>query len=681
MTDAHLPSAVSRTTPRGGWPLVASVATIAIGLAIGPKFVATAPDPTLLAVLGLVGILMVMAGLVASARTPDAPATQPFLALAAATAALTALQTIDQVLTPTTPVGLFLLTGPWRYMLTPVVVHFALSMAWFDQARSWLGVVTGWYALHVAMFIATTGGLISGEAPLVRVVDGFFLRQTFEPMGATIAAGALLLSIASPHRRASQRRAVLSALAAVLLGLAPAVLFSLVPSLPATIGIPAEAPFITLPLLAAFGVIGVLALPMVNPQKRDLIAYPLAQRLLDEMDLAAGLRGLAETLRDTFEAEAVVIRLGTPSVEVTVGTPRRTRPEGPFVPEAETFEERRAVVAPIGRSGDPLGEVYLEGRFPGAFGRRERDWLMAFLGPISSVIRVRRREAERSAQFAQFASDAGDVSRGLAHATGLLPDLARDDGRGVPLPVDASEVLAQLGEGSRTIGSGSEGLERVAAEARAHTRAATDAIARAMDGVTSLSSELLRVERHAEAIAAGNDTVDGVAFRTNLLANTAALEASRAGVAGRTFAVLAEEIRRLADATGEASTTIAGETAALSAERARLHEQLEQVRSGLAESIREAEASEESVRQIAVLAGALESSARALWPAVEEANAVSQRRSARDSHLTTTFDALVTERTTLVNALSAHRDAVDRLGEQLERLARAGRGRPRTAGR
>jgi len=112
-----------------------------------------------------------------------------------------------------------------------------------------------------------------------------------------------------------------------------------------------------------------------------------------------------------------------------------------------------------------------------------------------------------------------------------------------------------------------------------------------------------------------------------------------------------------------------------------LHEQLEQLRAGLTEAIREAEASEEAVRQIVVLAGALESSARALWPAVEEANAVAQRRSARDSHLTATFDALVTERTTLANALSAHRDAVDRLGEQLERLARAGRGRPRTAGR
>lgn len=681
MTDAHLPSAVSRSTPRGGWPLVAAVATIAVGLSIGPQFVGTDPDPALLAVLGLVGVLIVMSGLVASARTPDAPATQPFLALAAATAALTALQTIDQVLTPTTPVGLFLLTGPWRYMLTPIVVHFALSMAWHDQARSWLGVVTGWYALHVAMFVATTGGLIFGEAPLLRVVDGFFLRQTFEPMGATIAAGALLLSVASPNRRSSQRRAVLSALAAILLGLVPMVLFSLIPSLAASIGIPAEAPFITLPLLAAFGVVGVLALPMVNPQKRDLIAYPLAQRLLDEMDLAAGLRGLAETLRDTFEAEAVVIRLGTPTVEVTVGTPRRTRPEGPFVPEAETFEERRAVVAPIGRSGDPLGEVYLEGRFPGAFGRRERDWLMAFLGPISSVIRVRRREAERVAQFSEFARDAGDVSRGLARATGLLPELARDDGRGVPLPVDASEVLAQLGEGSRTIGSGSEGLERVAAQARAHTRAATDAIARAMDEVTALGSELMRVERHSEAIAVGNDTVDGVTFRTNLLANTAALEASRAGVAGRTFAVLAEEIRRLADATGEASSTIASETAALTADRASLHEQLEQLRTGLTEAIREAEASEESVRQIVVLAGALESSARALWPAVEEAKAVAKRRSARDTHLTATFDALVTERTTLANALSAHRDAVDRLGEQLERLARAGRGRPRTAGR
>jgi hypothetical protein len=681
MTDAHLTTAVSRSGPRGAWPLVASVAFIAAGLALAPQLASPAPDSNLLTSLALVGLLLILAGLLVLARTPDAPPTRPFLALAAACAVLAALQATAGPVTPDTPLGLFLLTEPWRYLLTPIAVHFALSVAWYHQVRYWLGVVTGWYALHFALFIATTGGLILGETPLLRVVDVFFLRQTFEPIGATIAVGALILSLASPNRRSNQRQAVLWALAATVLGLVPTVLFSILPEVPVLLGVPANLPFIALPILALFGIGGILALPMVNPEKRDLAAHRVAQRLLDEVDLATGTRDLAEQLRGLFEAEAVVIRIGTPALEVTVGTPQRTRPEGPFVPDAETFEERRALVAPIGRTGDPLGEVYLEGRFPGAFGRRERDWLMAFLGPISSAVRVRRREAERDLRLAGFAKDAGEVSRSLAHATGLLPELAADDGRGVPLPVDASEVLAQLGEGSRMIGADSEGLERVAANARGHTRAATDAIAQAIDGMTALGGDIARVAAHGEAITSGTDTVHGVAFRTNLLANTAALEASRAGAAGRTFAVLADEIRRLADATAEAAEAIRTQTGALTTEGAALSTRLDALRGALATAIREAEASEESVREIAALAGAVESSARALWPAIEEAKAVARRRTARDAHLTTTFESLVHERTTLGTALTAHRDAMDRLGEQLERLARAGRVRERPTAR
>ena len=504
---------------------------------------------------------------------------------------------------------------------------------------------------------------------------------TSEPIGATLVVGALLLSLASPNRRASQRQAVLLALAAVTCGLLPAIVSSLLPDVPAGLGLPPAMPFVTIPLLAFLGLGGILALPMVNPRKRDLATYPLAQRLLDEADLASGLREVAEQLRAMFEAEAVVIRLGIPAMEVVVGTPRRANHDGPFVPDAETFEERRAVAAPIGRRGDPLGEVYLEGSFSGAFGRREREWLLAVLGPISSAVRVRRREAEREAQLAAFAMDAGEVSRGLAHATGLLPELPPDDGRGVPLPTDATEVLAQLGQGSRTIGERSEGLEATVAEARTHTSAATDAIARAVDGITTLGNELAALSRHGEAIQATNDTVSGVAFRTNLLANTAALEASRAGAAGRTFTVLAEEIRRLADATAEASATIGAQTAALAADGPALQERLAGLRNALTEAIRSAEASEASARQIADIASALGSSARAMSPAIEEANAVAKRRSERDNHLTSTLEEFLTDRARLSSALTTHRDAIDRLGERLERLARAGRAKPRPTAR